>query len=81
MGKVPPEGALVVRLIGDRILIAGDREVTVETLGARLKELEPPSDDARVWVVADKNVPYRPVMDVMTALQDEGYFKVALVAN
>jgi biopolymer transport protein ExbD len=59
-----------------------DYRTTVETLGADLtKQLQGKRDPTkeRIYIRADKDTPYGDFMDVMTTLQDNGFYSVALV--
>jgi TonB system transport protein ExbD (group 1) len=58
-----------------------NEKVTMETLPVVLKEKVAGNPDDRIYLRADQNLMYRKVMDVMSLLQDSGFFKVGLVAE
>ncbi|HEY0296888.1 MAG TPA: TonB system transport protein ExbD [Bordetella sp.] len=53
--------------------------VTAQALGSRLDALTQGHHDERIFLRADKGVPYGELMSTMNALRDAGYLKVALV--
>jgi biopolymer transport protein ExbD len=58
-----------------------DNPVTLADIGPVLKAQIGKRDPTkeRVYIRADKNTQYGAFMDVMTSLQDNGYYSVALV--
>jgi biopolymer transport protein ExbD len=64
-------------------LFIADKQTTPETLGADLRAAigGPQPEDTQVFIRADADVLYGQFMDVMNALQDEGFFKVGLIGE
>jgi biopolymer transport protein ExbD len=54
--------------------------VARELLGATLDNASKGQKDTRIFLRADKVVPYGEVMEVMNLLRTAGYLKVALVS-
>jgi biopolymer transport protein ExbD len=63
----------------DLTLALGDDPVGRQALGAALDGVTGGDRDARIFLRADKTVPYGDVMEVMNLLRTAGYLKVALV--
>ena len=63
----------------DRTLALGDSTVTRDTLQSALDALSDNDRAMRVFLRADKSVPYGDLMELMNALRTAGYLKVALV--
>jgi biopolymer transport protein ExbD len=63
----------------DLTLALGDDAVEREGLGAALDGATGGDRDTRIFLRADKTVPYGEVMQVMNLLRAAGYLKVALV--
>ncbi len=63
----------------DLTLRLGEAPVTREGLPAMLEAATGGNHDERIFLRADKGVPYGDVMDTLNALRDAGYLKVALV--
>jgi biopolymer transport protein ExbD len=61
------------------ITLNDDRTVTRDTLGAALDQATNNDREQRLFVRADKTVPYGEMMDLMNALRSAGYLKIALV--
>ena len=57
----------------------GDDVVARDALGATLEQATKGDKDARIFLRADKLVPYGDVMEVMNLLRTAGFLKVALV--
>jgi TonB system transport protein ExbD (group 1) len=60
----------------------GDYKTTLEDIGPDLSKLLAGKRDPtkeRIYIRADKNTQYGAFMDVMVALQDNGYYSVALI--
>jgi len=63
----------------DLTLALGDDTVERSGLGAALDGATGSDRDTRIFLRADKTVPYGNIMEVMNLLRDAGYLKVALV--
>lgn len=70
---------ITLSVAGDLSLSLGETAVTQNSLRAELDKLSGGNVDQRIFLRADKAVAYGQVMDVMNALRDAGYLKVALV--
>jgi TonB system transport protein ExbD (group 1) len=74
-----PQEPVVVSLKADLRVFIGETEVQRIALGHTLHALLGADRDARVFLRADKSVPYGDLMSLMDALRELGYLKVALV--
>ena len=74
-----PEKPLFLTLKPDLSLAIGDDAVPREGLGGALDAATSGDREQRVFVRADKAVPYGDLMQVMNLLRAAGYLKVALV--
>jgi biopolymer transport protein ExbD len=63
----------------DLSLTLGDDVVARGSLGETLEQAAKGDHDARIFLRADKVVPYGEVMEVMNLLRGAGFLKVALV--
>lgn len=73
---------LVVSIDKAGIVYVGDGNVVeVKNIGQKLKAILERRQDKRVFVKADKNVPYGQVMSVMGAMRRSGIFKVGLITE
>ncbi|PPT77569.1 TonB system transport protein ExbD [Xanthomonas arboricola pv. populi] len=75
-----PQEPVVVSLKSDLRVYVGETEVERSALGGALHTLLGSDRDARVFLRADKTVPYGDLMRLMNVLREQGYQKVALVA-
>jgi len=75
-----PDKPLFLTMKSDLSLAIGDTPVSRQGLGAALDGFTAGDRAQRVFLRADKAVPYGDLMGVMNALQAAGYLKVALVA-
>lgn len=75
-----PEKPLYVTLKADRSLFVGDLPLAGQNLAAVLDRETGAQREQRIFVRADRAVPYGDLMDVMNDLRTAGYTKVALVA-
>jgi biopolymer transport protein ExbD len=66
--------------VGDLTLALGDNPVSRDLLPSTLDATAKGDKDTRIFLRADKAVPYGEVMEVMNLLRSAGYLKVALVA-
>lgn len=74
-----PDKPLFLSVKRDLTLALGDDPVARPSLGPALDGLTGADRQQRVFVRADKAVPYGDVMEVMNLLRSAGYLKVALV--
>ncbi|HVY58058.1 MAG TPA: TonB system transport protein ExbD [Xanthobacteraceae bacterium] len=74
-----PDTPLFLTLKSDLSLSLGDDAVTREALGPALERATDGDKDRRIFLRADKTVPYGELMELMNALRAAGFLKVALV--
>jgi biopolymer transport protein ExbD len=74
-----PPMAQYLTVKADLTLALGDEPVDREALGAALDTATKGDRDARIFLRADKSVPYGNLMEVMSLLRGAGYLKIALV--
>ena len=74
-----PEKPVFLTLKPDLSLALGDESVSRDNLGPSLDAATSGNKEERVFLRADKAVPYGELMGVMNALRAAGYLKVALV--
>ncbi|MCD9004976.1 TonB system transport protein ExbD [Luteimonas sp. XNQY3] len=74
-----PQEPVVVSLQADLRVFVGETEVERAALAGTLHTLLAGDRDARVFLRADRTVPYGDLMRLMDALREQGYQKVALV--
>jgi biopolymer transport protein ExbD len=74
-----PDQPLFLSVLPDLSLALGDRTVAREALGGMLEAAAHGDKDARIFLRADKTVPYGEVMEIMNLLRSAGFLKVALV--
>ena len=74
-----PPKPLYLTLKPDLTLALGDEIVNREGLRSRLEAATAGDKETRIFLRADKAVPYGELMEVMNALRDTGYLKIALV--
>jgi biopolymer transport protein ExbD len=74
-----PEKPLFLTVKPDLSLALGDDAVARDALGATLEQATNGNKDARIFLRADKLVPYGELMEVMNLLRAAGFLKVALV--
>jgi biopolymer transport protein ExbD len=77
--QLRPEKPIFVTLKGDLSLTLGDETIARDALGAALDRATEADHDKRIFLRADKSVPYGELMKAMNLLRDAGYLKVALV--
>jgi len=78
----PPKPFFVSIQADSRVYI-GDNEVDIDSVGTELLGLignKTPSDE-RIFIRADQTTRYGDFMQVMNALQDSGFYSVALVGE
>jgi biopolymer transport protein ExbD len=74
-----PEKPIFLTIKSDRTLALGDSPVARENLQSSLDQLSNNDRGMRVFLRADKSVPYGDLMEIMNELRMAGYLKVALV--
>jgi biopolymer transport protein ExbD len=74
-----PEAPLFVTLDAGLGLSLGEEAVAPEAFAARLDAATGGDRETRIFLRADRSVPYGEVMAVMNLLRDGGYLMVALV--
>jgi biopolymer transport protein ExbD len=74
-----PEKPLYLTLRPDLTLSLGDTPVSRDLLGETLSQATNGDKQDRIFLRADKNVPYGEVMEVTNLLRTTGFLKVALV--
>jgi biopolymer transport protein ExbD len=74
-----PDKPIFLTIKSDRTLALGDTPVSRENLQSTLDQLSNNDRSMRVFLRADKNVPYGDLMETMNELRTAGYLKVALV--
>jgi len=77
---IPKEDAPIFLTVQANLsLHLNDQVVSSEELPAVLEQMTAGNRDERIFLRADKVVPYGDLMEAMNALRDAGYLKVALV--
>ncbi|MBB4066051.1 TonB system transport protein ExbD [Gellertiella hungarica] len=74
-----PDKPVYVTIARDLALSLDDRRIERDELKARIDALTGGDPEARIFLRADKAVDYGAFMDVMNALREAGYLKIALV--
>ncbi len=74
-----PPKPVYVTIKGDGSLAIGDDPVSRDSLPSALASATQGDKEQRIFVRGDKAVSYGDVMQVMNALRDAGYLKLALV--
>jgi biopolymer transport protein ExbD len=74
-----PDKPIFVTLKSDLNITLGDETVAREALGAALDRATETDREQRIFLRADRSVPYGELMKAMNLLRDAGYLKVALV--
>ncbi|MCO5063748.1 MAG: TonB system transport protein ExbD [Rhizobiaceae bacterium] len=74
-----PEKPVFLTVKDDLSLSLGNETVAREAFGAKLVQLTDGDKEARIFLRADKDVPYGELTEVMNLLRGAGYLKVALV--
>ena len=75
-----PDKPVYLTLKSDLTLALGNDTVAHEMLGSTLDGATKGEKQTRIFLRADKAVPYGEVMEVMNLLRSAGYLKVALVS-
>jgi biopolymer transport protein ExbD len=74
-----PDEPLFLTLKSDLGVTLGNQPVAREALAAALHQATNGNKEQRVFLRADKAVPYGALMDLMNTLRSAGYLRVALV--
>ncbi|MGA9895960.1 MAG: TonB system transport protein ExbD [Xanthobacteraceae bacterium] len=74
-----PPKPVYISIKADGSIAIGDDPVPRDSFASALIAATQGDKDQRLFVRGDKSVPYGDVMQVMNALRDAGYLKVALV--
>ena len=74
-----PDKPLYLSVKSDLTLALGDDPVSRDLLGSTLDVVTSNGKETRIFLRADRAVPYGDVMEVMNLLRGAGYLKVALV--
>jgi len=75
----PPDRPVYLTVKADLSLAVGDEPVTTGSLAAALDAATRSNKDQRIFLRADRSVPYGAVMQIMNDLRAADYLKVALV--
>jgi biopolymer transport protein ExbD len=74
-----PDKPVFLTVKGDLALALGDDAISRDGLQAALDQRTDGRRDQRIFVRADKAVPYGELMTIMNLLRQAGYLKIALV--
>lgn len=74
-----PEKPIFVTMKADRSLAVGETPLSRDNLAGSLNIVTSSDHSKRLFVRADKTVPYGEVMTLMNDLRNAGYLKIALV--
>jgi biopolymer transport protein ExbD len=74
-----PDKPIFLTLKADLTLALGEITIARETLGSALSGITKGDKDTRIFLRADRTVPYGEMMEVMNLMRKAGYLKVALV--
>ncbi|HEY0331342.1 MAG TPA: TonB system transport protein ExbD [Rhodopseudomonas sp.] len=74
-----PEKPIFVTMKADHSLAVGENPLSRDSIAASLDRLTSSDRSKRLFVRADKTVPYGDVMTLMNDLRSAGYLKIALV--
>ena len=83
ISQVDGEGEQLVVSItknGD-VFLGSNNKVPLEQVGVRIKGIVEQRKDKRVFIKADKSVPYGTVMAVMARVRRAGVYKVGLITD
>jgi biopolymer transport protein ExbD len=75
-----PDKPLYVTIAADLAVAVGETPIKRVDLVRALDGMGNPDKDRRIFLRADRTVPYGELMDVLETLRGGGYLKVALVA-
>jgi biopolymer transport protein ExbD len=74
-----PDKPIFLTVKADLTLALGEITIARETLGDALAGATKSDKDTRIFLRADRTVPYGEMMEVMNLMRKAGYLKVALV--
>jgi biopolymer transport protein ExbD len=74
-----PDKPVFLTVKADLSLALGEVTIARETLGGALGSVTKGDKDTRIFLRADRTVPYGEMMEVMNLMRKAGYLKVALV--
>ncbi|HEY8441989.1 MAG TPA: TonB system transport protein ExbD [Xanthobacteraceae bacterium] len=74
-----PDKPLYITLRSDLSVSVGNEPISRDQLGVALEAETKGDKDARIFLRADKGVPYGEVIEIMNLLRGSGFLKVALV--
>jgi len=74
-----PDQPVYLTLKDDNSIAIGNDTMTRDSLGQFLDQKTTGNKETRIFLRADKAVDYGSLMDLMNALRDHGYLKIALV--
>ena len=74
-----PDKPLFVTIKSDLTVALGNDVISRETLSGTIDTAAKGDKDTRIFLRADKGVPYGELMEVMNLLRNGGYLKIALV--
>jgi biopolymer transport protein ExbD len=74
-----PDKPIFLTIKSDLSLAIGDSAVSRDALQSTLDQLSNNDRSMRIFLRADKSVPYGELMNAMNSLRSAGYLKVALV--
>jgi biopolymer transport protein ExbD len=75
-----PDKPVYITIKSDLALALGDEPVQRADLVQTLDAMPDPAKDRRIFLRADRTVPYGDLMDVLELLRVGGYLRIALVA-
>src|SRR3954453_4761167 len=74
-----PDKPVFLTVKADLTVAIGEATIPRDALGTALSDVTKGEKDTRIFVRADKTVPYGEMMEVMNLMRRAGYLKVALV--
>jgi len=74
-----PDKPIFLTVKSDLSLALGEITIARETLGSALSAATKGEKETRIFLRADRTVPYGEMMEVMNLMRKAGYLKVALV--
>jgi biopolymer transport protein ExbD len=74
-----PDKPLFLTIRSDLTLALGNNPISRERLGGTIDAAAKGEKDTRIFLRADKSVPYNELIEVMNLLRTAGYLKIALV--
>jgi biopolymer transport protein ExbD len=74
-----PDKPIFLTLKADLALAIGDEPVSRQTLGDALGNAAKGDKNTRIFLRADKSVPYGSIVELMNLLRAAGFLKIALV--